>query len=270
MRLRLRAAAASLALLIAGCVNQDASFQRAPSWPHAELLLLGEQHDAPAHQQREAEVVRTLAARARLAAVALEMAEQGRDTRGLPRDASEAQTREALAWDERGWPWAAYGPAVMNAVRVGVPVFGANLPRTALRETMRDAAIDTHVSDAVRAQLQADVREGHCDLLPASQLPAMTRVQIGRDRAMAQTLGRLTEAGRVVLLIAGSNHVDASRGVPLHLHALAPATRWLTVRLAAGAAKDERTPGFDETWPTPAVPPTDHCAELAGQLGPAR
>ena len=41
-----------------------------------------------------------------------------------------------LAWDDAGWPWAAYGPAVMAAVRAGVPVLGANRPRSRMREDM--------------------------------------------------------------------------------------------------------------------------------------
>jgi uncharacterized iron-regulated protein len=112
-------------------------------WPAAELLLLGEQHDAAEHQQLSAAVVRRLAAQGRLAAVAMEMAEQGRSTADLSREASEVQVREALGWDERGWPWPAYGPIVMAAVRAGVPVFGANLPRIDVQEKVTGAAIFT-------------------------------------------------------------------------------------------------------------------------------
>ena len=55
-----------------------------------------------------------------VAALVVEMAERGRRTTGLPRDASEAQVREALDWREAvnagAWPWATYGPLVMEAV----------------------------------------------------------------------------------------------------------------------------------------------------------
>jgi hypothetical protein len=82
-----------------------------------------------------------------------------------------------------------------------------------------------------------------------------------------------------VLLVAGANHADATRGVPRHLPAGAtgpngskgPGLRTVrTVRMAAGAAPGDRSPGFDETWPTPATPPKDHCAGLAEKFGPAR
>ena len=96
------------------------------------MLLLGEQHDAPEHQQLHQRFVQRLAEQGRLAALALEMAEQGVSTAGLPRDAPEAAVRSALRWDEQGWPWPAYGPAVMAAIGAGVPVVGANLPRPQL------------------------------------------------------------------------------------------------------------------------------------------
>ena len=267
------------ALGLAGCAQSGRGalpFEADADWPRAGLLLLGEQHDAPEHQQLSARVVEQLAAQGRLAALAMEMAEAGRSTASLPRDASEAQVREALAWDAAGWPWADYGPIAMAAVRRGVPVVGANLPRASMREAMRDATLDSQIDAPLRRQLQDDVREGHCGLLPDSQLAPMTRVQIARDRSMARTLRSLAAPGRVALLVAGANHVDATRGVPRHLPAEAdgPGLRTertvRTVRLAAGAAPGEQSPGFDETWPTPATPPKDHCAGLSEKLGPAR
>lgn len=239
-------------------------------WPAAEVLLVGEQHDAAEHQRRAAQVVERLAAQGRLAAVVLEMAEQGRSTAPLPRDADEAQMREALAWDDRGWPWAAYGPIVVAAVRAGVPVIGANLPRASLREVMRDERLDAEVSDALRERLLADVRDGHCDLLPASQLPGMTRVQIGRDLAMARLLEAHAKPGGVVMLVAGANHVDRTRGVPQHLRSLAPSLRLHALGLAAGTPVGDAAAGFDEIWVTPALPRSDPCKDLAERLAPAR
>lgn len=256
---RRRFAAAALLALLPWPLRAEPA-----AWPQAELLLLGEQHDADAHQRLAAQVVTQLARQGRLAALALEMAEQGRATHGLPPEASEPQAREALAWNEAGWPWAAYGPIVMAALRAGVPVHGANLPRAAMRAAMGDPGLDGRVPAAVREQLLADVRDGHCGLLPAAQLPGMTRIQIARDRAMADTLRGLAQPGKVAMLVAGAFHVDATRGVPLHLAGSGLTLR--TVRLGAGAAMGEDTPGFDETWPTPPLPAKDHCAELAPRL----
>jgi uncharacterized iron-regulated protein len=45
----------------------------------------------------------------------------------------------------------------------------------------------------------------------------MTRMQIARDRSLAQTLGQAVVPGKTVLLLAGVRHVDEQLGVPVHL-----------------------------------------------------
>lgn len=271
----LPAAALSLALLgAAGCatpapLGADGQARLATLLP-ADVLLLGEQHDAPAHQQLQRQAVQWLAARGELAALALEMAEQGRSTAGLPRDASEADVQHALAWRDAGWPWNTYRPVVMAAVRAGVPVLGANLPAARQREAMRDAALDARLPPAALAEQQQRVRDGHCGLLPESQIGPMTRVQIARDIAMADTVRAARQPGRTVLLVAGNGHVHRALGVPLHLPPDLT-TKVLSAQSGqAQAAIDSEvtdtlpahTSGADLLWPTPPVPPRDYCAEL--------
>ena len=271
----LPAAALSLALLgAAGCatpapLGADGQARLATLLP-ADVLLLGEQHDAPAHQQLQRQAVQWLAARGELAALALEMAEQGRSTAGLPRDASEADVQHALAWRDAGWPWKTYRPVVMAAVRAGVPVLGANLPAARQREAMRDAALDARLPPAALAEQQQRVRDGHCGLLPESQIGPMTRVQIARDIAMADTVRAARQPGRTVLLVAGNGHVHRALGVPLHLPPDLT-TKVLSAQSGQAQAAIEsevtdtlpaHTSGADLLWPTPPVPPRDYCAEL--------
>ena len=271
----LPAAALSLALLgAAGCATPAplgaAAQARLATLLPADALLLGEQHDAPAHQQLQRQAVQWLAARGELAALALEMAEQGRSTAGLPRDASEADVQHALAWRDAGWPWQTYRLVVMAAVRAGVPVLGANLPTTRQREAMRDAALDARLPPAALAEQQQRMRDGHCGLLPESQIGPMTRVQIARDIAMADTVRAARQPGRTVLLVAGNGHVHRALGVPLHLPPDLT-TKVLSAQSGqAQAAIDSEvtdtlpahTSGADLLWPTPPVPPRDYCAEL--------
>jgi uncharacterized iron-regulated protein len=227
----------------------------------ADAILLGEQHDAPEHQRIHRDVIEALAARGALAAVALEMAPEGGSTARLPRDASESAVQAALRWSDASWPWALYAPAVMAAVRSGVPVLGANLPRAAMRLAMADSQLDALLpGPALKAQQQA-IRQGHCDLLPETQITPMTRIQIARDRSMAQTLTASAEPGKTVVLLAGGRHVDRRVGVPLHLP---PGLRTKIVALRAGAAPDDGrgVADSDAIWTTPPVPPKDYCADM--------
>lgn len=254
-----------LALLaLAGCAAPE---RLPPAWPGslaqllpADVLLLGEQHDAPAHQAMERAAVQWLAASGRLSALVIEMADAGHSTAGLGPGASAAEVRAALAWDERLWPWERYAGVVLAGVRAGVPVLGGNLPRAAMRSAMQDSSLDTVLApDAYAAQLRA-VREGHCNLLPEAQLPGMVRIQTARDRSMARTVAAAPRApGQVVLLVAGGGHVLRSRGVPVHL----PKNLRQKVVLALTAVGDTATSSEANMILATAAPPAhDACAPL--------
>lgn len=238
----MRFSLAAAALLLAGCAAPGAL----PD-PGADALLLGELHDAQEHRDLQEQWVTTLARRGRLAAVTLEMAERGVSTSGLPADAAEADVQRALQWNAQAWPWERYRPPVMAAVRAGVPVLGANLPRSQMRARMGDASLDGLLpGPALKAQQQA-IRSGHCDLLPEAQVTPMTRVQIARDVAMARTIEGAVQPGKTVVLLAGAGHVQPDIGVPLHLP---PTLRVQPLVLPAPAQRPEK----------------DHCAELRKQF----
>ena len=257
--------ATALLLSLGACSLQPrlSDEERLAAWLPADVLLLGEQHDAVAHQRVQQGLVATLAGRGQLAALALEMADSGTSTAGLPTDASPEQVRASLKWDDTAWPWVAYGPVVMSALRAGVPVLGANLPRSDMRASMADSQLEQRLpAPAFRAQQQL-IRQGHCDLLPEGQITPMTRIQIARDRRMADTLAKAVQPGKVVVLISGSVHADKQLGVPQHLPA---GLQVKSVRLLAGG---KSLPGesFDSVWATEATPDKDYCAGLREQFG---
>jgi len=261
------ALAITLSVSLTGCaagLRTSELQSRLDAWLPADVLLLGEQHDAPQHQVLQQKIVDALVARGVLAAVALEMADSGDSTAALKSDASEANTRIALRWNNDAWPWAAYGPAVMSAVRAGVPVLGANLPRAQMRSQIADAALDQRLPAAALATQQQLIRQGHCDLLPESQITPMTRIQIAKDMRMADTVQAAVRPGQVVVLITGSVHADKQLGVPQHL---SPALQVKAIRWRSGtaAASGERD-SFDDVWTTPATPEKEYCADLAKQL----
>lgn len=253
--------------LLAGCASQapqsaanaelDRSTMSLAEAP--DVLLLGEQHDAAAHQQWQQATVAHWAARRQLAAVVLEMADAGHSTQGLAADTSEAQVQQALAWNDKGWPWRHYGPAVMTAVKAGVPVLGGNLPRAQMRDVMQQTRWDSHLPAAAwQRQLDA-IADGHCGLLPDTQLAPMARIQLAKDDSMAQTATAQLQPGKTVLLIAGRGHVLRSIGIPTWLPA---GTRSVVAIGQAGSQAQADAADRDWVHSTPALPAQDHCAAL--------
>jgi uncharacterized iron-regulated protein len=280
-----RLSLAALLLLAAGCarVPEPRLFPEAPNditvrtdaLLPADVILLGEQHDAAEHQHIHQHVVARLAVDGKLGALALEMAEAGRSTALLKSNSTQLQVQEALGWNNKSWPWAAYGPAVMVAVKAGVPVLGANLPASQMRSAMGDTQLDTRLSGPALKAQQQGIRAGHCGLLPESQISPMTRIQVARDISMARTITQAALPGKTVVLLAGSGHVNRDLGVPQHLpadmnvkavllRAGPPSQPGADTRVATGQA-----PAFDTIWTTPAVPQKDYCAELKDRIKPS-
>lgn len=252
--------------LLAGCAlgpsreDERPVARRVEALLPADALLLGEQHDATEHQRLALQTVEALAARGQLAALALEMAEEGRSTEKLGPRATETQVQEALEWNDKAWGWKDYGPAVMAAVRAGAPVLGANLPLSRVKAAAADISLDAQLNDTARATQQEAVRAGHCGLLPARQIVPMTRVQIARDRSMAQTLVKARRTGKTVVLITGAGHATKLLGVPQHLPTDLR-VKAIELKTGTGNAAGE---GYDAVWRTPALPEKDYCASLRG------
>ena len=264
-RFNARLGAALVAFALVGCAGHSGVVP-SDQWPAqlesalpTDVLLLGEQHDAPDHQRLQRDTVQWLAARGRLAAVVLEMAERGHSTAALARGATEAQVQSALQWNDAAWPWSAYGPVTMAAVRAGVPVLGGNLPRSAMAAAMQETRWDTHLATTARQQLLDALQDGHCGMLPAARLPAMARIQIARDASMAKTAQEAVRPGQTVLLVAGGEHVLRHRGIPTH---------WpQNIRSKVASAHTDQAQaaiktGVDIVVATPPLPPHDACEVL--------
>ena len=279
MARRLSAIALTLLVsLLAACAQPlaagDNLAQRVAALLPTDALLLGEQHDNPDHQRVHHDVIHLLATRGQLAAVVLEMAEQGASTAQLPANSTEQAVQVALRWDDKAWPWDRYAATVMRAVRSGVVVYGANMPRRDMRNAMGNASLDQRLDAAAMVVQRDAIRDGHCNLLPESQIAPMTRIQIARDVAMAQTLAQaaLSAPGKITVMLAGSAHVDKTLGIPRHLAAGLSSRSVLLFEQPQGqaaAAGGSTGPGtaFDSVWPTRTIEPKDYCAEFKASRG---
>ena len=268
-----------------GASGQDLTFPEfLDKLAKADALLLGEQHDNPAHHLVQARIARELAARGRRLVVAFEMIDNGQQTlldqflAARPRDA--AALGDLLGWEQSGWPdWAHYEPIADAALAQpnppAKPIRPANLPiatardiarnglaakslDAALAETLRQAAAR---DPAVLAAHGADIRASHCGMLPESALAPFALAQYARDRVMADSIAAASRdaPGALVLLIAGNGHARRDVGVPLHLARLRPGLKVLSMGLLEGDAPPETAP-FDLVWLSAPMPREDPCA----------
>ena len=226
-------------------------------------VLVGEKHDNPDHHALQLWLMRALQAQRTQGSLLLEMLQPEQQARV---DAVEGQAQlpndlpKALGWQE-GWDWQLYGPIVREALSSHVPLLAANLSLGEMRQAYRQpTALQGAQSNAptVKAALLEQVRAGHCNLLPESQLPAMLAVQQQRDRRIAE---RLLAAPEPALLLTGAYHARKDLGVPLHLADLG-AKGESKVLLLAEVGEQVEAGMADYVWYTAATPAQDYCAQL--------
>lgn len=263
-------------------ITPDAVLERARA---AGIVLLGETHDNPDHHALQAWVVRGLAEAGRRPVVALEMVDADRQA-SLDAGLGDLDgLGKALEWEKRGWPdWALYRPIIEAALAVRGEVKAANLPQDLTRRIGRGEAgaetearfgLDQPLPPAEQKALEADIRDGHCNMLPDRSVSPMVKVQRARDAAMAEVLAEQAirpETGPAVL-IAGAGHVRDDRGVPARLRQLVPGLTMLSVGFmeveadktaprAYGQGYGTATPPFDLVWFTARAAREDQCAAL--------
>ncbi|WP_323041873.1 ChaN family lipoprotein [Gemmobacter sp.] len=235
----------------------------------ADVVVLGEVHDNPAHHAHQAQAVAAL----RPAALVFEMLTPDQAARVTPEVRTDAVALEAaLGWVAAGWPdFAMYHPIFLAAP--GAVVHGAALPRDQVRQAVRDGAAAVFGADAAaygldRALPPEDLAArialqdaAHCGKLPAALLPGMVEAQRLRDAALARAVVQaMAKTGGPVAVITGTGHARRDQGVPAALALAAPGLRVLAVgQLEADPGPDAP---FDLWIVSPAPPRGDPCAAL--------
>jgi uncharacterized iron-regulated protein len=236
----------------------------------AQIVVLGEVHDNPAHHLVQAGFVEGLSP----SALVFEMltpeqaARIGEDT---PRDAASLET--ALDWDASGWPaFSMYYP--IFAAAPDAALFGAGVTRDAARAALDDGLAVAFGEDAnifgLAAPLPASQQTerealqaaAHCDALPAALLPGMVDIQRLRDATLARTaLAALDQTGGPVVVITGNGHARADWGVPALIATARPEVTVKAVLQGEGDARPDG--GGDIVLPGPVVERGDPCAAFA-------
>lgn len=247
----------------------------------ADYLLLGEVHDNQAgHALRLHWLKELLAQKPR--ALAMEQFDlDNRRTletalaqaRKATKDGDPAAARavaEAGGFNFRGWRWPLYEPVVALAMAQDTPLYPANLSRKNLGEILSGQRPPppepAQWSPEQRSALLQEVREGHCNLMPETELPLLAGAQRARDKGMAEALVSLhRESGRPVILLAGNGHLRKDLAVPVWLHQLDPKAKIVSVAvLERGGVSGDNPPetSFDAVyWVAPEGRP-DPCEAL--------
>ncbi|MDJ0629310.1 MAG: ChaN family lipoprotein [Rhodobacter sp.] len=206
--------------------------------PAADVVILGELHDNPAHHAHQAIAVAAMEAKA----LVFEMLSERQALRITPELlASKEALEETLDWEASGWPdFGMYFPIFLAAEQPAF--FGGALDRDDVRRAVSDGAaavlggsaalfgLNEALDSDEQALREAGQMAAHCDALPAEILGGMVEAQRLRDAAMARAvIAAVAETGGPVAVITGNGHARADWGIPRALAAAAPELTVLTV-----------------------------------------
>lgn len=253
----------------------------------ARYVALGEVHPNADHHAFQARIITALAAAGRKPAVVVEM---------IPDDYAQKlgiylathNDAEALGdeldWQKRGWPqWSIYRPFAEAAMAAHLDIRPGNIASDKVRDIgssglavfaddrRRELGLDAELSATLADDLLEELFQSHCELVPRQAMAPMAAVQRARDAVMADAM--IAADGDGAVLIAGTGHVRADRGVPWYLRARGAAGGIVTLAMREVDPEDtdpadyvETLPGeapqFDYVWFTPKAEIRDHCAEL--------
>lgn len=258
-------------LVVLACLaplpSQAETFHGFDALAGAQVVILGEVHDNPAHHLWQAEAIAALTP----SAVVFEMLTPAQAAR-ITGDLRETPERlgEVLEWEASGWPdFAIYLP-VFEALGAA-SVYGAALPYEDVRAAVSEGAAARFEGDAglygldhplpdedlaLRLEMQADA---HCNALPEDLLPGMVEAQRLRDAGFARTvLQAVDETGGPIALITGNGHARTDWAVPAMIAAARP-----DVSVVSIAQLEDRPEGpvpFDRWRVTEPAERDDPCA----------
>jgi uncharacterized iron-regulated protein len=243
--LRDAALAGAAALILAGpALSAEITPAGLARLPSADVVVLGEVHDNPAHHANQASAVAAI----RPAALVFEMLTPAHAARTPAARDDAAAMDAAYGWTASGWPdFAMYHPIFTAAPDAAI--YGGDLPPGEVRRAVSVGAPEVFGPDAGRfgllaplapglqAALEAELDRAHCGALSPDLLPGMAEAQRLRDAALARaTLRAFEETGGPVAVITGNGHARRDRGLPAVLALAAPDLSVLSIGQIEGPA----------------------------------
>jgi uncharacterized iron-regulated protein len=217
------------------------------------VLILGETHDNSDHHLLQAAAVREFAAGPPPPVKTAVVFEQFRDDQQSGLDKFMAFGRDAartgvigdlkrfIEWDKSGWPKDIYDPLFQAVLDTHLAIYAGDVERTAMMKVAKSG--EEGLAEPERKRLVLDrplgaksywasvreIKEAHCNMLPASALPGMAYAQRYRDAHLADAVLKTSKRDGSAILIAGTGHARTDRGVPWYIRARAPEKKVVSV-----------------------------------------
>lgn len=241
--------------------------------PAADVVVLGEVHDNPAHHENQRAALAALQPKA----VVFEMLtpEQAALITPETRD-DKAALEQALDWAQSGWPdFAMYHPLMVASA---AQIFGAALPPGEVRRAFGEGAatvfgdqapaygLDQPLPEDMQTEREELQFAAHCEAMPMDMMSGMVEAQRLRDAAFARAVVQAHAAiGGPVAVITGNGHARKDWGLPAALAKAAPDLSLISVgQFEEGgedsAEGDEEPTAFDLWLVTEAAEREDPCA----------
>ncbi len=214
----------ALGLMLFLPLGIQASTPAIPNLLNHDVILLGERHDHPDHHINQAAWLHQIAKDGTVNLV-MEMVSVAQMDRIEERPTNSDAWREALNWDESGWPdFEIYRPlfdVISQHELMILPGVMSVEPGTSFDQRLSQMRIAAgnppKIPDSISSSMAEDVRVGHCDLLPEEMIAPMVEIQWLKDAFMAKQLRDGLAKSKRSVLIAGNGHTQGDSGVPVHL-----------------------------------------------------
>ncbi|MBI6628673.1 ChaN family lipoprotein [Pontibaca salina] len=257
--------AAALFALAAAPLRAASLDQVVSAAARADVVILGEVHDNPAHHTYQAQLVEMLQPSAVVWEMLTGVEAQMVDLALIPECDKLA---DQLGWAQSGWPdFAMYHPIFLAAPKARI--FGAMVPRQEAKRAMEGGVAAAFGADAAAYGLTAPLPKAeqtsreelqqlvHCNALPPEMLAPMVEIQRLRDAALARAvIDALQATGGPVVVITGNGHARKDWGIPLYLKRVRPEVKVFAV----GQSENEQIAGeFDAVLDSKPVERDDPC-----------
>jgi uncharacterized iron-regulated protein len=289
MKSLLKLAAIALPLFANACVSDPKSHfmlseldtKQQQDYSAAKVILLGEQHDNPAHHQIQAEIVERLGREGRLRAVVFEQIDwTNQGVLSQLKSSNLEDLPKKIEWDKSGWPsYEYYRPIIETAVKYKAKVIAGGLPKNRLKllyshgyqggftaSEIESLRLRTPLDGEAVALISKEIFEGHCKMIPEDHVAKMIPIQRARDAALLRGYQNEAALDGVTVFILGAGHARKEFGLPSLFRNTAPKTKIWSVGMQEAGAEPFPPGAYDKVWITEKFDRPDPCNEMKKQI----